>query len=189
LIAAIPNSGLAILTINYGVDPSTTFLLEIVSDSDPSLISYSTSFFVKAAAAASTTTNPPTPTSSQSHNSDSTTTGAPKADTTTTPSSLPSQSSAPSSKGLSAGAAAGIGVGATLGVLILLAIAGFFWRRGRKRSFGPETSAPESALPLETEESQRKKRASELEGTGKIPAELEETSGAELEGTPRAELA
>ncbi|OBT43617.1 hypothetical protein VE00_05216 [Pseudogymnoascus sp. WSF 3629] len=187
--AAIPNSGLAILTINYGVGPSTTFLLEIVPDSDPSLISYSTTFFVKAAAAASTTTNSPTPTSSQSHNSDSTTAGAPKANTTTTSSPLPSQSSAPSSKGLSAGAAAGIGVGATLGVLILLAIAGFFWRRGRKRSFGPETSAPESALPLETEESQSKKRASELEGTGKIPAELEETSRAELEETPRAELA
>lgn len=146
-----------------------------------------------------TSTDPPIPTSSQSHTISSTTESAPIADTTTTGSSLPSESSTPSSTGLSAGAAAGVGVGATLGALILLAIAGFFWWRGRKGSvepetgasasawwgwrkkpFGPEPETSASAGALETVESKSKKRVSELDGTGNIPAELE--------GTPRAEL-
>lgn len=127
---------------------------------------------------ADTSTAPPIPAPSQSHINSSTTAGAARADTTTADSSLSSESSTPSSTGLSAGAAAGVGVGATLGALILLAIAGFFWQRGRKRPFGPETSA--SADALETMESKSRKRASELEGTGKIPVELQ--------GTPRAEL-
>lgn len=124
------------------------------------------------------TSNVATSTRSPSRNSDSTTAGVPVADTPTIGSLLPSESSASSSSGLSAGAAAGIGVGATLSALILLAIGGFFWWRGRKRSFGPETNA--SASASETVESKSKKRASELEGTGVIPAELQ--------GTPRAEL-
>ncbi|KFY28456.1 hypothetical protein V493_02920, partial [Pseudogymnoascus sp. VKM F-4281 (FW-2241)] len=124
--------------------------------------------------------------------------------TTTPASSLPPASSPPSSTGLSAGAAAGIGVGATLGALILLGIAGFFWWRRRKGDSGSETGAragffgwrwrrrdysPEMGKSgaggavvgeVEVGESESKKRASELEGTGKMPVELQ--------GTPRAEL-
>lgn len=122
------------------------------------------------------TERPPIPTSSQPQNSDSSTAGAPITDITT--GSLPSETSASSSTGLSVGAAAGIGVGATLGALILLGIGGFFWWRARKRPFGPETSA--FASPLEAVESKSTKRASELQGTGVIPAEIQ--------GTPRAEL-
>ncbi|OBT51271.1 hypothetical protein VE04_09183, partial [Pseudogymnoascus sp. 24MN13] len=147
-----------------------------------------------------TSTTPPIPSSTRSHSSSGTTLGAGSADTRTTGSSLSPESSNPSSAGLSAGAAAGIGVGATLGALILVAIGGFFWWRQRKRSSKseisvsartgffwwrqrkgstkPEISASVSALDII--ESESKKRASELEGTGKIPAELQ--------GTPRAEL-
>lgn len=124
-----------------------------------------------------TPTDSPIHTSSQPPKSDSTTAGAPIADITTG-SSLPSEPSTSSSTGLSTSTVAGIGVGATLGALILLGIGGFFWQRSRKRPFGPETSAAASAL--EAVESKSKKRASELEGTGVIPVEIQ--------GTPRAEL-
>lgn len=126
-----------------------------------------------------TSITPPIPSSTGSDRSSSTTVGAASGDTRTTGSSLLPESSSPSSVGLSAGAAAGIGVSATLGALILIGIGGFFWWRQRKGSSETEISASIDALDVI--ESGSKKRASELEGTGKIPAELEGTLRAELE--------
>ncbi|OBT61240.1 hypothetical protein VE03_09657 [Pseudogymnoascus sp. 23342-1-I1] len=176
---------------------SLFYSIEIIWNEDSSLTSYSDVFKISEATSegdvvnTSTSIEPTTTAELRKPDvtSSSTTTGTPTADTTTTGSLLPSESSTPSSKGLSTGAAAGIGVGTTLGALILLGIGVFFWWRGRKRSLGPENSAPESgpetsapasALALETTEYKNKTRASGLEGTGVIPAELL--------GTPRAEL-
>ncbi|OBT85051.1 hypothetical protein VE02_07141 [Pseudogymnoascus sp. 03VT05] len=209
LAANLPNSGSFTGTIG-GTPPSTSCSVKIVSDEDPTFVSYSVVFNItedtsKATRSDTLTTletvtvhttvketptsiPPADPTPSQSAISSSTTTtatAAASADTTPASSLLPSETSTPSStKGLSAGAAAGIGVGSTLGALILLSIGGFFWWRGRKRAFGPETEtsagADAGAGALETEESKSRKRASELEGEGKMPVELQ--------GTPMAEL-
>ncbi|KFY49685.1 hypothetical protein V496_09868 [Pseudogymnoascus sp. VKM F-4515 (FW-2607)] len=205
----IPNSGSLTTTFNGYISSSPISCgVKIVSDSsDPPSVTYSNVFEVKGptwdgsnyrwkgdddadttypvTVTAYTTvsndipapTDPLIPTSPQPPNSDGTTADAPIADITAG-SSLTSESSASSSTGLSTGAKVGIGMGVTLGALILLGIGGFYWRMARKRPFGPEIDA--SASALEAVESKNMKRASELEGTGVIPAEIQ--------GTPRAEL-
>lgn len=192
-IANVPNTGSFTSTLDKKV-PSAKVAVRLITDSEPYLVSYSTTFEIAddpnapvsstygypvytdlpptddptPSTVPSTSTPPPSQSSississssSRSSRSSSTAASAPSADTTTakTASPLPSETSTPSSKGLSPGAAAGIGVGATLGVLILATIAAFFWWRSRKRPSAPE-AASKSASAVAFIEYDSKKRA------------------------------